>query len=127
MTPRVAARNDEYQELGFAERTHDNGGPAHPSPRVAQPLSLTPRTAPAATRGCLDLPAPNRPRDPPAREVHARLPQARTGARPPKAELREERDQAIRDAYQAGLLTADIGKVVGLTHQRVSNIIRRKR
>ena len=43
-----------------------------------------------------------------------------------KAELREERDQAIRDAYQAGLLMADIGKVVGLTHQRVSNIIRRK-
>jgi DNA-directed RNA polymerase specialized sigma subunit len=42
-----------------------------------------------------------------------------------KAELREERDQAIRDAYQAGLLMADIGKVVGLTHQRVSNIIRR--
>lgn len=43
-----------------------------------------------------------------------------------KAELREERDEAIRDAYQAGLLMADIGKVVGLTHQRVSNIIRRK-
>jgi DNA-directed RNA polymerase specialized sigma subunit len=43
-----------------------------------------------------------------------------------KAELREERDQAIRDAYQAGLLMQDIGKVVGLTHQRVSNIIRRK-
>jgi DNA-directed RNA polymerase specialized sigma subunit len=42
-----------------------------------------------------------------------------------KAELREERDQAIRDAYQAGLLMQDIGKVVGLTHQRVSNIIRR--
>jgi hypothetical protein len=33
---------------------------------------------------------------------------------------------AIRDAYQAGLLMQDIGKVVGLTHQRVSNIIRRK-
>ena len=43
-----------------------------------------------------------------------------------KAELREERDQAIRDAYQAGLLMQDIGKVVGLTHQPVSNIIRRK-
>ena len=43
-----------------------------------------------------------------------------------KAELREARDQAIRDAYQAGLLMVDIGKVVGLTHQRVSNIIRRK-
>jgi DNA-directed RNA polymerase specialized sigma subunit len=43
-----------------------------------------------------------------------------------KAELREERDQAIRDVYQAGLLMQDIGKVVGLTHQRVSNIIRRK-
>jgi DNA-directed RNA polymerase specialized sigma subunit len=43
-----------------------------------------------------------------------------------KAELREERDQAIRDAYQAGLLMQDIGKVVGLTHQRVSDIIRRK-
>jgi DNA-directed RNA polymerase specialized sigma subunit len=44
-----------------------------------------------------------------------------------KAELREERDQQIREAYEAGLLMQDIGRVVGLTHQRVSNIIRRKR
>jgi hypothetical protein len=43
-----------------------------------------------------------------------------------KAELREERDQQIREAYEAGLLMQDIGKVVGLTHQRVSDIIRRK-
>jgi hypothetical protein len=42
------------------------------------------------------------------------------------AELREERDEQIRAAYQAGLLMQDIGKVVGLTHQRVSDIIRRK-
>jgi DNA-directed RNA polymerase specialized sigma subunit len=43
-----------------------------------------------------------------------------------KAELREERDQQIREAYEAGLLMQDIGKVVGLTHQRVSTIVRRK-
>jgi hypothetical protein len=57
---------------------------------------------------------------------HLALDLVRTGTRPPKAELREERDQAIRYAYQAGLLMQDIGKVVGLTHQRVSDIIRRK-
>jgi hypothetical protein len=37
---------------------------------------------------------------------------------------RAERDEAIREAYLAGLPVRDIAEVVGLTHQHVSRIVR---
>jgi DNA-directed RNA polymerase specialized sigma subunit len=39
-------------------------------------------------------------------------------------ELRAERDQAIQAAYKAGLPMADIARVLGMSHQRVSQIVR---
>lgn len=39
-------------------------------------------------------------------------------------QLREERDQAIRAAYKDGLPMEAIAKVVGLSFQRVSQIVR---
>jgi DNA-directed RNA polymerase specialized sigma subunit len=38
--------------------------------------------------------------------------------------LRGERDAAIRAAYEDGLPMATIAKIVGMSHQRVSQIIR---
>jgi transposase-like protein len=42
-----------------------------------------------------------------------------------RAELRRERDRAIRDAHRDGLPIEDIARIVGLSHQHVSRIIRR--
>ena len=39
-------------------------------------------------------------------------------------QLREERDKAIRTAYKDGLPMEAIAKVVGLSFQRVSQIVR---
>ena len=39
--------------------------------------------------------------------------------------LREERDEAIRRAHQGGMTMDEIAAVVGLSQQRVSQIIRR--
>jgi DNA-directed RNA polymerase specialized sigma24 family protein len=38
--------------------------------------------------------------------------------------LRAERDEAIRQAYKDGLPMADIAKVLNMSHQRVSQIVR---
>lgn len=38
--------------------------------------------------------------------------------------LRAERDDAIRSAHKAGLPMADIARVLGMSHQRVSQIVR---
>lgn len=39
-------------------------------------------------------------------------------------ELRADRDEAIRAAYKAGLPMAAIAEVLGMSHQRVSQIVR---
>ena len=39
-------------------------------------------------------------------------------------ELLAERDGAMRDAYEAGVIQTDIAKVVGLTQQSVSRIVK---
>lgn len=41
-----------------------------------------------------------------------------------RAALRQDRDQAIRLAHDGGLTTREIGDVVGLSHQRVAQIVR---
>jgi hypothetical protein len=38
--------------------------------------------------------------------------------------LRVERDEAIRQAYREGLPLMDIARIVGLSHQHVSRIVR---
>jgi DNA-directed RNA polymerase specialized sigma subunit len=38
--------------------------------------------------------------------------------------LRTDRDEAIRTAYNEGLPMSDIATVLGLSHQRVSQIVR---
>mgnify|MGYP001461116000 CR=1 FL=1 len=38
--------------------------------------------------------------------------------------LREERDDAIRHAYEAGMTMDEIAAIVGLSQQRISQIIR---
>lgn len=38
--------------------------------------------------------------------------------------LRQDRDEAVRAAYKAGLPMATIAEVLGLSHQRVSQIVR---
>jgi transposase-like protein len=38
--------------------------------------------------------------------------------------LRADRDTAIRSAYKAGLPMADIARVLRMSHQRVSQIVR---
>lgn len=38
--------------------------------------------------------------------------------------LREARDSAIREAYRNGLPMADIARVLDMSHQRVSQIVR---
>lgn len=38
--------------------------------------------------------------------------------------LRADRDQAIRQAYKDGLPMADIARVLGMSHQRISQIVR---
>jgi len=38
--------------------------------------------------------------------------------------LRSERDDAIRQAYREGLPMAAIAQVLGMSHQRVSQIVR---
>ena len=38
--------------------------------------------------------------------------------------LRIDRDQAIRAAYGSGMAMRDIATVLGITHQRVSQIVR---
>jgi DNA-directed RNA polymerase specialized sigma24 family protein len=40
------------------------------------------------------------------------------------AELRRERDEAIRKAYGEGLPMAAIARTMGMSHQRVSQIVR---
>jgi DNA-directed RNA polymerase specialized sigma subunit len=40
-------------------------------------------------------------------------------------ELRQARDEAIRAAYQDGLPMAAIARIMSMSHQRVSQIIRR--
>lgn len=40
-------------------------------------------------------------------------------------ELRHERDEAIRAAYDDGLPMKAIAQVMGMSHQRVSQIVRR--
>ncbi len=39
-------------------------------------------------------------------------------------ELRQERDEAVKAAYKDGLPMATIAEVLGLSHQRVSQIVR---
>jgi DNA-directed RNA polymerase specialized sigma subunit len=39
--------------------------------------------------------------------------------------LRQERDEAIRTAYESGLPMKAIAQVMGMSHQRVSQIVRR--
>ena len=39
-------------------------------------------------------------------------------------DLRQERDEAIRTAYSAGLPMKAIAHVMGMSHQRVSQIVR---
>lgn len=38
--------------------------------------------------------------------------------------LRADRDKAIREAYKDGLPMADIARVLGMSHQRISQIVR---
>jgi DNA-directed RNA polymerase specialized sigma subunit len=38
--------------------------------------------------------------------------------------LRADRDQAIRKAYNEGMAMSEIATVLGLSHQRVSQIVR---
>jgi IS30 family transposase len=40
-------------------------------------------------------------------------------------ELRQQRDEAIRAAHQAGLPMAAIAQIMGMSHQRISQIVRR--
>lgn len=40
-------------------------------------------------------------------------------------ELRQERDEAIRAAYDDGLPMAAIAQIMDMSHQRVSQIVRR--
>jgi DNA-directed RNA polymerase specialized sigma subunit len=40
-------------------------------------------------------------------------------------ELRQERDEAIRAAYGEGLPMTAIARIMGMSHQRVSQIVRR--
>jgi DNA-directed RNA polymerase specialized sigma subunit len=40
------------------------------------------------------------------------------------AALRDERDEAIRQAYRDGLPMKAIAQVLGMSHQRVSQIVR---
>jgi transposase-like protein len=39
--------------------------------------------------------------------------------------LRQERDEAIRTAYSEGLPMTAIARIMGMSHQRVSQIVRR--
>jgi transposase-like protein len=39
--------------------------------------------------------------------------------------LHQERDQAIRTAYDGGLPMTAIGQIMRMSHQRVSQIVRR--
>lgn len=39
-------------------------------------------------------------------------------------QLREDRDEAVRRAYEGGMTMRDIASVLAITHQRVSQIIR---
>lgn len=39
-------------------------------------------------------------------------------------DLRRERDEAIRAAYSQGLPMAAIAQIMGMSHQRVSQIVR---
>jgi DNA-directed RNA polymerase specialized sigma subunit len=39
-------------------------------------------------------------------------------------QLREDRDEAVRRAYEDGMTMRDIASVLAITHQRVSQIIR---
>ena len=39
-------------------------------------------------------------------------------------ELRDERDEAIRAAYKAGMPMAAIAEVLGMSHQRISQVVR---
>lgn len=39
-------------------------------------------------------------------------------------DLRQERDQAIRTAYSKGLPMKAIAQIMGMSHQRVSQIVR---
>jgi DNA-directed RNA polymerase specialized sigma24 family protein len=39
-------------------------------------------------------------------------------------DLREERDEAIRQAYRDGLPLQDVAAIMGLSHQYVSRIVR---
>ena len=43
----------------------------------------------------------------------------------PREELRQERDEAIRTAYSQGLPMKAIAQVMHMSHQRVSQIVRR--
>jgi DNA-directed RNA polymerase specialized sigma24 family protein len=38
--------------------------------------------------------------------------------------LRSDRDEAIRQAYRDGLPMEDIAEILGMSHQRVSQIVR---
>jgi DNA-directed RNA polymerase specialized sigma24 family protein len=38
--------------------------------------------------------------------------------------LREDRDRAIRQAYKDGLPMADIARILDMSHQRISQIVR---
>jgi transposase-like protein len=40
-------------------------------------------------------------------------------------ELRQERDEAIRAAYGNGLPMTAIARIMGMSHQRISQIVRR--
>ena len=52
-------------------------------------------------------------------DLHAR----ERGLEDQRAALRKERDQAIRVAHDDGLSTREIAEIVGLSHQRVAQII----
>jgi DNA-directed RNA polymerase specialized sigma subunit len=41
-------------------------------------------------------------------------------------ELQDERDRKILDAFAKGVTTREIAKLIGISHQRVAQIVRRR-